>query len=108
MYERLNEVYKKNKIDNKNIVAIDASITHNEKNVNAIVINKSRGVKPGAGIGKLFPEVGDKSILMYTLHKEDLNPTIESYRTGEGKKFDKSDLHLIEEVYNEACNINII
>ena len=56
---------------------------------------------------------------MYTLHKEDLNPAMESYRTGEGKKFDKSDLHLIEEnariltdlieeVYNEACNINII
>lgn len=119
MYERLNEIYKKNKIDNKNIVAIDASITHNEKNVNTIGINKSRGVKPGAGIGKMFPEVGDNSILMYTLHKEDLNPTIESYRTGKGKKFDKSDLHLIEEnariltdlieeVYNEACNINII
>ena len=119
MYSRLNEIYKKHNIDNKNIIAIDASVTIKETNVNTIGINKNRGVKPGAGVGKLFPEVGVNSILMYTLSKEDLKITMDSYRTGKGNKYDKSDLelikenarivtNLIEEVYNEVCGINII
>ena len=56
---------------------------------------------------------------MYTINKEDLKITMDSYRTGKGNKYDKSDLelikenarivtNLIEEVYNEVCGINII
>ena len=119
MHSRLNEIYKKHKIDNCNIVAIDASVTYREGHVNKVTVNKNRGVKPGAGVGKLFPEVGVNSILMYTLNKEDLKTTMDGYRKGNGNKYDKSDLELIkenakiitdliEEVYNEVRNVNLI
>lgn len=121
MNHRLHEIYKIDKIDNKNIIAIDAAVTDDDDRVNKVVINHERGVKPGAGVGRLFPEVGEKAIMMFTLHKRDVNTVMNQYRQSNyiGNKYDLCNYDLIEEyatklvdvieeVYNEVnCVVEI-
>ena len=119
MYDRLEEIYKINNIENKNIIAIDASITEDVNKLNKIELKRNRGVKPGAGMGKVFPSVGQHSVLMYTLLREDLNKVLNGYKyTMTGKRHDKADMRIIrsnaiklveiiEEIYNEVCNENL-
>lgn len=119
MYDRLEEIYKINNIDNKNIIAIDASITADINKLNKLEIKRNRGVKPGAGMGKVFPTIGVNSVLMYTLLREDLYEVLYGYKNSfNGKRKDKADIKiikervkvlttLISEVYNEVCNENI-
>jgi putative sporulation protein YyaC len=118
MYRRLNEIYKIDKRENKNIIAIDAAVTEDLEKVNTMVF-KDRGVKPGAGMGKRFPIIGDHSILLFTLSNEDLRKTMTYYRKGNniGRSKDLSNegvikeyaiklIDVIEEVYNEVCSVN--
>ena len=119
MKDRLKEIYNKNKLENKNIIAIDASVTDDDKKVNKVVINKKRGIYPGAGVGKNFPMIGDNAIMMFTLNKADLRYTMDKYKNSDdGKLYDKADLgrinryaielvNIIEEVYNEVCNVQL-
>ena len=115
MYERLEEMYIINNHDNANIIAIDAAVTDDEGKINKLVF-KDRGVKPGAGVGRNFPMIGDHSILMFTLTNSNLKKTMKYYRKGNyvGRKKDLSNRELIkeqakklvdiiEEVYNEVC-----
>ena len=119
MYEKLDMIYNDCNINNKHIIAIDAAITNVDSRVNTLRVQKGTGVKPGAGIGRTFPTVGNNSILMFTLNKQDLNITMENYRKGKGRKEDKSNkrkiyenvnmlVNAIEEVYNNTCKNNII
>ena len=97
MYDRLEEIYKINKLE----------------------IKRNRGVKPGAGMGKVFPTIGVNSVLMYTLLREDLEKVLRGYKNKfNGKRKDKADIKiirerveilttLISEIYNEVCNENI-
>lgn len=119
MYDRLEEIYKINNIDNKNIIAIDACITADVNKLNKLEIKRNRGVKPGAGMGKTFPSIGVNSILLYTLLREDLNKALNGYKNNyKGKRKDSSDgkkikeqakllTELIAEIYNEVCNESI-
>lgn len=121
METRLKEIYKINGLENKNIIAIDAAVTDDKDKVNKVVVKRDRGVCPGAGVGKKFPMIGDKAIIMFTLNRTDLKYTMEMYRTkslNEGKAYDRADLgrikrhatdlvDIIEEVYNEVCNVEM-
>ena len=119
MEDRLKEIYNKNKLENKNIIAIDAAVTDDDEKVNKVLVNKERGIYPGAGVGKKFPMIGDKAIMMFTLNRTDLKYTMNKYRnTNEGRLHDKADLgrikryavelvNIIEEVYNEVCNVEM-
>lgn len=119
MEDRLKEIYNKNKLENKNIIAIDAAVTDDDKKLNKVVINKKRGIYPGAGVGKNFPMIGDNAIMMFTLNKADLRYTMDKYKNSDdGKLYDKADLgrinryaielvNIIEEVYNEVCNVQV-
>lgn len=117
MGRKLHEIYKKDKRQNANIVAIDAAVTEENSKVNKMEF-KDRGVKPGAGVGKNFPMIGDNSILLFTLNREDLNTTMQYYRKGNyiGRKKDLSDREVIKnnakiltdiiaEIYNEVCGV---
>ena len=119
MYERLEEIYDINGLQNKNIIAIDAAVTSVDENVNKVVVRKDSGIRPGAGVGRKFPMIGKKAVVMYTLNKADLNRTLVGYRnTSNGKLYDKSDMrrikkyarelvNIIEEVYNEVQGIQL-
>ena len=121
MEDRLKEIYNKNKLENKNIIAIDAAVTDDDEKVNKVLVNKERGIYPGAGVGKKFPMIGNKAIMMFTLNRTDLKYTMEMYRTkslNEGKAYDRADLgrikryatdlvDIIEEVYNEVCYVEM-
>lgn len=118
MYDRLEEIEKLN-IKNKNIIAIDAAITGDEEKVNKVVVKRNRGVYPGAGVGKKFPEIGKNSIMMFTLIKEDLKPTMDGYRNGKGMMTDRCDIkrirnyakelvNVIDEVYKEVCTTQLV
>lgn len=121
MDDRLEEIYKINKLENKNIIAIDAAVTDDNDKVNRIVVNKKRGIYPGAGVGKKHPMIGDNAIMMFTLNKIDLRQTMENYRKyslAEGNKRDLCDIkrirryaydlvNIINEVYQEVCNIEM-
>ena len=63
--------------------------------------------------------IGDNAIMMFTLNRTDLKYTMNKYRnTNEGRLHDKADLgrikryavelvNIIEEVYNEVCNVEM-
>lgn len=115
--DRLDVIYNKYGIDNKNVIAIDAAVTENKSKINKIDIRIDKDCSPGAGAGKNLPKVGKHSIIMYTLLKEDLEEAIESYSNffKETKCKDKSNIDVIEvsvailielitEIYNEKCN----
>ena len=119
METRLKEIYKINGLENKNIIAIDAAVTDDGDKVNKVVVKRDRGIYPGAGVGKKFPMIGDNAIMMFTLNRTDLKYTMNKYRnTNEGRLHDKADLgrikryavelvNIIEEVYNEVCNVEM-
>lgn len=119
METRLKEIYKINGLENKNIIAIDAAVTDDEDKVNKVVVKRDRGIYPGAGVGKKFPMIGDNAIMMFTLNRIDLEYTMNKYRnTNKGRLHDKADLgrikryavelvNIIEEVYNEVCNVEM-
>lgn len=118
MYTRLEEIKKLN-IDNKNIIAIDAAVTKEGDKVNTVVVNRNRGIYPGAGVGKKFPEIGKNAIMMFTLSREDLKPTLDGYRNGKGMMNDRCDIKrirryakelvkVIDEVYQEACGVQVL
>ena len=119
MNHKLDLIYNGCKINNKDIIAIDAAVTASNSRVNKLKIQKGLGVHPGAGVGKTFPVVGENSVIMFTLNKTDLKETMNGYRTGKGRVSDLSNeeiifekavmlTNIIEEVYNEVCNTIII
>ena len=119
MMEILNQIYNIDNIDNDNIIAIDASITKYEYRLNRVQITDETGVMPGAGVGRKFPMVGNKSIKMFTLLEKDLKKVMRGYKTCQGMKNDTSDIRkisisarllceMISEVYNEVCAIETI
>lgn len=120
METRLKEIYKEKGLDNKNIIAIDAAVTDDNNKVNRVVVNRDRGIYPGAGVGKKFPMIGNNAIMMFTLNKEDLRYTMAKYKSGnnEGKIHDRADfgrikryaielVNIISEVYDEVCNVEM-
>ena len=120
MYDRLDQIYNEDEIDNKNIIAIDAAVTENPDWKNVIVMKEGLGVKPGAGLGRSFPTIGVNSILLFTLTKDELKETMKYYRKElfVGRRKDLSDKELIkeyavyvadmiEEIYDKACQKDI-
>ena len=116
MLERLNQIYNVDKIDNEDIIAIDAALTKYEYKLNKLQITDEVGIQPGAGVGRRFPMVGNKSIKMFTLMEKDVNKVIRGYKSCKGITTDTSDIRkisisarilcdLIKEVYNEVCLI---
>jgi hypothetical protein len=114
-----NQIYNIDNIDNDNIIAIDASITKYEYRLNRIQITDETGIMPGAGVGRKFPMVGNKSIKMFTLLEKDLKKVMKGYKTCQGMKNDTSDIRkisisarllceMITDVYNEVCAIETI
>lgn len=116
MYDRLDQIYNEDNIDNKNIIAIDAAVTDDPGWKNVIIMKEGLGVKPGAGLGKMFPIIGINSILLFTLTKDELKETMKHYRKELfiGRRNDLSNKELIkeyavivadmiEEIYNKAC-----
>ena len=63
--------------------------------------------------------IGDNAIMMFTLNKADLRYTMDKYKNNiDGKLYDRADLgrikryaielvNVIEEVYNEVCNVEM-
>ena len=113
MMDRLNQIYEIDGVDNKDIIAIDAAITKYDYRLNRVQITDESGILPGAGVGRKFPMIGNKSIKMFTLMEKDVKKAMEGYRTCKGMLYDKSDLRsisitarllckAIKEVYNEV------
>lgn len=118
MNHRLHRIYNIDKVKNENIIAIDAAVTDKDDIVNKIIVRNDRGVRPGAGVGRIFQEVGTNAIMMFTLHKRDVNEVMNLYRQSNdlGNKYDLCNYELIkeyavklvdviEEVYNEVNNV---
>jgi putative sporulation protein YyaC len=104
MYDRLKQI-EKLKINNKNIIAIDAAVTEDENKVDTVVVKRNRGIYPGAGVGKKFPEIGKNSIMMFTLSRKDLKPTMEGYRNGKGMMNDRCNIKRIRRYAKELVNV---
>lgn len=119
----MNIIYNIDKINNEDIIAIDACVAAREHKLNKVDV-RDAGVRPGAAVGHLFPTVGRNSIVMYTLTKTDLRDTISMYNkygigSYVGKRYDKCDQKLIREyankitdiiaeIYHEACALSTI
>lgn len=120
---KLNQIYEKDKINDEDIISIDACVTRSDKKINAIEI-RDKGIKPGAAVGYFFPVVGKKSIVMYTLTKSELRDTLafyNAYGLGSfvGKRCDPADRKIIQvyadkltdliaEIYHEVCSMSVI
>lgn len=116
MYDRLEEIYEYDKVENKNIIAIDAAVTVDDEMVNQVIV-RDRGIRPGSGVGKKFPTVGENAIMMFTLTKAQVPNVMRGYQRNDfvGRQNDICDYRLIkeyaktiadviEEVYNEVLN----
>lgn len=113
IYDRLYEIYDIDKIDAKNIIAIDSAVASDVNKKNSIEVRKNCPIRPGAGVGKELPSIGAHSIVLYTLTKDEVDYVMDGYRSGVGSKNDPctSDYvianslllaNVIEEIYNEA------
>lgn len=115
MYNRLHEIYEEDKLDNADIIAIDAAVTEDDNKLNTLVF-KDRGVKPGAGLGKRFPTIGAYSILMFSITRKNLDKSMFHYHKSlyYGRRKDLSDrsiirqhaeniTNIIAEIYHEVC-----
>ena len=119
----LNQIYEKDKIDNDDIISIDACVTRNYEKLNGIEI-RDKGVRPGAAVGHFFPVVGKNSIVMYTLTGMELRDTVSFYNlyglgSFVGKRCDPADRKLIQvyadkltdliaEIYHEVCSVSVL
>lgn len=116
MDKSLHQIYEVDKINNENIIAIDSAVTSYEYEKNVILMKEGLGVKPGAGLGKIFPIIGVNSILLFTLNKRELDQTMSYYKQGlfMGRSRDLTNKEImkryavaladmIEEIYNKAC-----
>lgn len=116
MDKSLHQIYDIDKIDNENIIAIDAAVTSYDNEKNNIIMKEGLGVKPGAGLGKIFPIIGVNSILLFTLNRRELDQTMGYYKQSlfMGKSRDLANkkimkryavalADMIEEIYNKAC-----
>ena len=117
MSQRIEEIYDIDGHENSNIIAIDAALTDIAGDKNTVIFKEGLGVKPGAGMGKKFPVIGDNSILLFTLHKSELTYTLNQYKKGYyvGKRKDLCDIShmkkcavtiadMIAEIYHDVCN----
>ena len=111
MYDRLSEIYGRDKILNENIIAIDACLTDNEEKINNIGYRPYAGIDPAKGVGGKFPTVGTKSIVFYALTKKDLKALLKNGIDKSNKQLIKRHAKLvaktIAEVYQEVCNNEI-
>jgi putative sporulation protein YyaC len=69
--------YLEDKWKNAYIIAVDACVTKNQKNIGKIKVSKS-SLRPGAGIGKDLGQIGDAGIQIFTSfdhgdYKQNLN-----------------------------------
>lgn len=121
MHTMLNKIYVHDKRKNRNIISLDAAVTDHPEEKNTFVFKEGIGVKPGAGIGKIFPIIGDNSILLFTLNRTELTQTMKGYRKSltYGKMKDLSNLEqikrhavkiadMISEIYHNVCDVKII
>jgi putative sporulation protein YyaC len=116
MYDRLEEIYDIDGNENHNIIAIDAAVTDRVSDKNKVIFKEGQGVKPGAGIGRKFPMIGDNSLLLFTLHRSELDETMKYYNKSLplGRRKDLCDRNyirlcaikiadMIAEIYHEVC-----
>lgn len=93
--EKIRNIYKVDKIDNCNIIAIDAAVTKNKDKINKIEVRENISVKPGSGMGKNHNlKIGQHSIVMYTITKDDLY-----------KEYDKKNVKIMKKNVKNLCEI---
>ena len=109
MYQRLYEIYDIDQHLNENIIAIDACVTSYNDKLNKIDFRPFSGIEPAKGVGGQFPTIGEKSIVMYTLTKDQLNRMLRySLKDLSNRQLIKRQANLITnviaEIYHDVCN----
>ena len=109
MYDKLDLIYDNH--DNTNIIAIDACVTRDKNKLGEVKVRTESGIRPAAGVGGRFPEVGYSSIIMYTITFDGLKDSfVKGGVINEHiiKRQAKLAVNLISKIYNEVLEGVII